>query len=119
MLLLCLGIYLDFGSHLTNHIATAYYPMAVVGVILLIVFCPLPIASWTARKWFLLSFWRVLVSGYHGVEFRDFFLADELNSLSYSIEQAEFAVCAYAFKWNDLGASLFSCLQNAVIRSFE
>ncbi|KAG9325024.1 hypothetical protein KVV02_001023 [Mortierella alpina] len=102
MLLLCLGIYLDFGSHLTNQIATAYYPMAVVGIILLIVFCPLPIASWTARKWFLLSFWRVLVSGYHGVEFRDFFLADELNSLSYSIEQAEFAVCAYAFKWNDL-----------------
>ncbi|KAF9285758.1 hypothetical protein BGZ68_003584 [Mortierella alpina] len=105
MLLLCLGIYLDFGSHLTNHIATAYYPMAVVGVILLIVFCPLPIASWTARKWFLLSFWRVLVSGYHGVEFRDFFLADELNSLSYSIEQAEFAVCAYAFKWNDLASN--------------
>ncbi|CAO3565673.1 unnamed protein product [Mortierella alpina] len=102
MLLLCLGIYLDFGSHLTNQIATAYYPIAVVGIILLIVFCPLPIASWTARKWFLLSFWRVLVSGYHGVEFRDFFLADELNSLSYSIEQAEFAVCAYAFKWNDL-----------------
>ncbi|KAF9569246.1 hypothetical protein EC968_002616 [Mortierella alpina] len=102
MLLLCLGIYLDFGSHLTDQIATAYYPIAIVGIILLIVFCPLPIASWTARKWFLLSFWRVLVSGYHGVEFRDFFLADELNSLSYSIEQAEFAVCAYAFKWNDL-----------------
>ncbi|KAF9953799.1 hypothetical protein BGZ72_005133 [Mortierella alpina] len=105
MLLLCLGIYLDFGSHLTNQIATAYYPLAVVAVILLIVFCPLPIASWTARKWFLLSFWRVLVSGYHGVEFRDFFLADELNSLSYSIEQAEFAVCAYAFKWNDLATN--------------
>ncbi|KAF9191532.1 hypothetical protein BGZ50_009299 [Haplosporangium sp. Z 11] len=36
------------------------------------------------------------------VEFRDFFLADEMNSLSYSIEQFEFAICAYAQQWSDL-----------------
>ncbi|KAG0260556.1 hypothetical protein BG011_001829 [Mortierella polycephala] len=103
MLVLCLGIYLDFGSHLTTYIATAYYPMIIMVVTLFILICPLPVFNRGARKWFIVSIGRILISGYVAVEFRDFFIADELNSLSYSIEQFEFAMCAYSQQWENLG----------------
>ncbi|KAG0209903.1 hypothetical protein BGX28_009870 [Mortierella sp. GBA30] len=54
------------------------------------------------HEFFEVNMHFLLFSGCFGVEFRDFFLADELNSLSYSIEQFEFAICAYANQWNDL-----------------
>ncbi|KAF9576416.1 hypothetical protein EC968_008711 [Mortierella alpina] len=101
MLLLALAVYLDFGSKLTAHVATAYWPLILMALSALILFCPLPIAHFTARRWFLSSIGRIIASGYYRVEFRDFFLADEMNSLSYSIEQFEFAMCAYSQQWSD------------------
>ncbi|KAG0055576.1 hypothetical protein BGZ83_008187 [Gryganskiella cystojenkinii] len=103
MLLLTLAVYLDFGSSLTAHVATAYWPLILISITFGILFCPLPIAHFTARRWFISSMGRIFVSGYYRVEFRDFFLADELNSLSYSIEQFEFAMCAYSQQWSNLG----------------
>ncbi|KAG0252375.1 hypothetical protein BG011_007016 [Mortierella polycephala] len=103
MLLLTLAVYLDFGSKMTAHVATMYWPLILVSIIAAIMFCPLPIAHFTARRWFLASIGRIIASGYYRVEFRDFFLADEMNSLAYSIEQFEFAICAYAQQWSDLG----------------
>ncbi|KAF9990579.1 hypothetical protein BGZ75_001143 [Mortierella antarctica] len=103
MLLLTLAVYLDFGSKLTAHVATAYWPLILMAITAVILFCPLPIAHFTARRWFLSSIGRIIASGYYRVEFRDFFLADEMNSLSYSIEQFEFAMCAYSQQWSDLG----------------
>ncbi|GJJ72444.1 xenotropic and polytropic retrovirus receptor 1 [Entomortierella parvispora] len=103
MLLLTLAVYLDFGSKLTAHVATAYWPLILISITFSILFCPLPIAHFTARRWFISSIGRILASGFYRVEFRDFFLADEMNSLSYSIEQFEFAMCAYSQQWNNLG----------------
>ncbi|KAF8986300.1 hypothetical protein BGZ46_006922 [Entomortierella lignicola] len=102
MLLLVLTLYLDFESKLTAHVATAYWPLILIVTISAILFCPLPVAHFTSRRWFISSIGRILASGYYRVEFRDFFLADEMNSLSYSIEQFEFALCAYSRQWNDL-----------------
>ncbi|KAF9902095.1 hypothetical protein EC991_005301 [Linnemannia zychae] len=102
ILLLTLAVYLDFGSKLTQHVATAYWPLILMTITIAIIFCPLPIAHFTARRWFISSIGRILASGYYRVEFRDFFLADEMNSLSYSIEQFEFAMCAYSEQWTDL-----------------
>jgi hypothetical protein len=85
-----------------------YYPLFLVGLIIVVLFWPLRMFRFGARKWFLQSIWRIVASGYYKVEFRDFFMADEMNSLAYSIEQFEFAICAYAQHWNDLGkAELF------------
>ncbi|KAF9975814.1 hypothetical protein BGZ73_000355 [Actinomortierella ambigua] len=104
MLLLTLAVYLDFGSKYTQHVATAYWPLIFMSIALFILFCPLPIFHFSARRWFIASIGRILASGYYRVEFRDFFLADEMNSLSYSIEQFEFAMCAYVHEWDDLGS---------------
>ncbi|KAF9582759.1 hypothetical protein BGW38_010800 [Lunasporangiospora selenospora] len=103
MLVLCLAVYLDFASSWTNGVLTAYWPLVFMLLVLLIIFLPLPTLGWKSRKWFIESFSRLLISGFYRVEFRDFFLADELNSLSYSIEQFEFAICAYINQWNNLG----------------
>ncbi|KAF9107576.1 hypothetical protein BGX29_005935 [Mortierella sp. GBA35] len=104
LLLLTLAVYLDFGSKLTAHVATYYWPLILMAITLAIIFCPFPIAHFTARRWFISSIGRILASGYYRVEFRDFFLADEMNSLSYSIEQFEFAMCAYSEQWTDLSS---------------
>ncbi|KAG0369635.1 hypothetical protein BGZ54_009367 [Gamsiella multidivaricata] len=104
MLILCLAVYFDFGSHFVVQAHVAYfYPLIAMVTILAILLCPLPIANWSARRWFLQSTRRLIVSGYYSVEFRDFFLGDEMNSLAYSIEQFELAICAYTQEWNDLG----------------
>ncbi|KAI1312230.1 hypothetical protein EDD11_003030 [Mortierella claussenii] len=102
MLLLTLAVYLDFGAKLTAHVATAYWPLILMVAAAAILFCPLPIAHFTSRRWFISSIGRIIASGYYRVEFRDFFLADEMNSLSYSIEQFEFAMCAYSQQWSNL-----------------
>ncbi|KAI9341086.1 EXS family-domain-containing protein, partial [Pilaira anomala] len=45
---------------------------------------------------------RILLSYCFSVEFRDFFIADELNSLSYSIWTSSYFFCAYSWHWSDL-----------------
>ncbi|KAF9325417.1 hypothetical protein BG006_011100 [Podila minutissima] len=102
MLLLSMALYFDFGSRWTHHVATAYWPLILMSLVTFILLCPLPVFNYGARKWFLTSCWRIVASGFKSVEFRDFFIADEMNSLSYSIEQFEFAICAYVHHWDDL-----------------
>ena len=107
MMALCIALYLDFVTELTSPSKfRTYYPLILIGVILVILFWPFRMFRFGARKWFLLSSWRIIASGYYKVEFRDFFMADEMNSLAYSIEQFELAICAYAEQWGDLGKSI-------------
>lgn len=46
---------------------------------------------------------RIFASGWFRVEFRDFFIADELNSLSYSFWTLGYFVCAYDKHTYDIG----------------
>ncbi|KAI9482527.1 EXS family-domain-containing protein, partial [Zychaea mexicana] len=46
---------------------------------------------------------RIFLSGCFRVEFRDFFIADELNSLAYSFWTLSYFFCAYSWQWTDLG----------------
>ncbi|KIR29217.1 hypothetical protein I309_01804 [Cryptococcus deuterogattii LA55] len=60
---------------------------------------PLPVLRRGTRYWLLRVMFRVLTPGYSRVEFIAFFLADELNSLVYSIQNIYFIACSYANKW--------------------
>ena len=103
MMALCIALYLDFVVGITSpSIFRTYYPLILIGLILVVLCWPLRMFRFGARKWFLQSIWRIVASGYYKVEFRDFFIADEMNSLVYSIEQFEFTICAYTHQWNDL-----------------
>ncbi|KAF9179029.1 Xenotropic and polytropic retrovirus receptor 1 [Haplosporangium sp. Z 11] len=104
MFLLCLAFYFDFGWDRTAQDPVGYhYPLLIaICIILAILLYPFPIFKWEARRCFLQSMGRIFVSGYNRVEFLDYSLADEMNSLTYSIEQFELAICAYSIRWHDV-----------------
>jgi len=76
---------------------------------------PLPFFRRDSRYWFLRVLLRVITPGYSRVEVRlhpthhngldahsqfiAFFIADELNSLVYSIQNIYFLSCGYAHRW--------------------
>lgn len=62
---------------------------------------PLPIFRRSSRYWLLRVLARVLTPGYSRVEFIAFFLADELTSLIYTIENIYFIGCVYGKSWPD------------------
>ncbi|KAG5519354.1 hypothetical protein PMAC_001980 [Pneumocystis sp. 'macacae'] len=68
----------NFSIPLTN-----YYPLFFVTIISIILFNPLPYFHKESRKWFIVSNIRLLFSGLCSVQFRDFFLGDQYNSLIY------------------------------------
>ncbi|KAI7856959.1 EXS family-domain-containing protein [Circinella umbellata] len=52
--------------------------------------------------WLCRSLGRIIFSYFFPVEFRDFFIADELNSLSYSFWTLSYLFCAYTWNWTGL-----------------
>ncbi|KTW32775.1 uncharacterized protein T551_00260 [Pneumocystis jirovecii RU7] len=66
----------NFSTSLTN-----YYPLFFTSIIAIILLNPLPYFHKKSRKWFIISNLRLLFSGLCSVQFRDFFLGDQYNSL--------------------------------------
>lgn len=83
-----------------------YYPVILIFVSFVILFCPAPILFHKSRRWFLyshvrlrvplpldacmfmvtdISQWRLFFAGLYPVEFRDFFLGDMYCSLTYAM----------------------------------
>lgn len=60
---------------------------------------PLPIFRRRSRYWLLRVLFRVLTPGISRVEFIAFFMADELNSLTYSIQNLMFMGCCFGKHW--------------------
>ncbi|KAL2151899.1 hypothetical protein VTH82DRAFT_5083 [Thermothelomyces myriococcoides] len=77
-----------------------YYPAMLIGITIFILFLPVPILHHKARRWFLYSHYRLLLSGLYPVEFRDFFLGDMWCSLTYATSNVELFFCLYARKWD-------------------
>lgn len=73
--------------------------MALFIALLSLLFCPFDILYFSARKWLGVALCRILLSYCFPVEFRDFFIADELNSLAYSFWTATYFFCAYGWHW--------------------
>ncbi|WFD35657.1 Xenotropic and polytropic retrovirus receptor 1 [Malassezia cuniculi] len=61
---------------------------------------PLPVFQLSGRMWFLRSMARVCGAGIaRSVQFRDFFLGDELNSLAWSLSNLWYVTCQGAQGW--------------------
>ncbi|KAJ1724442.1 Signal transduction protein [Coemansia erecta] len=73
-----------------------------LGVLLGLFLMPLKTFYWTSRWWLMKSLWRILFSGLYRVEFRDFFLGDEMCSLTYTFSMILMLGCAGTHKWSDL-----------------
>ncbi|RIB16918.1 EXS family-domain-containing protein [Gigaspora rosea] len=91
LMAVCFVMYADAFDLL--EIPHPYYPLILVLVMLAILFCPLRIFYYSARRWFVYSLGRMIISPFIGIEFRDFILADHFNSLSYSLVALQLLPC--------------------------
>ncbi|KAL7319416.1 Xenotropic and polytropic retrovirus receptor 1 [Mucor circinelloides] len=98
-------IYTDFSQWFSPIIPSELCPLILFVMLIAIMLCPFDILYCSARKWLGVAIGRILLSYCFPVEFRDFFIADELNSLSYSIWTSSYFFCAYAWHWTDLGGN--------------
>ncbi|KAL6807236.1 EXS family domain-containing protein [Trichoderma sp. SZMC 28013] len=80
-----------------------YYPVLLVGLTVVVILFPAPVLAHKSRRWLAYSHWRLLLSGFYPVEFRDFFLGDMYCSLTYSMANIELFFCLYANHWNNPG----------------
>ncbi|KAL1412764.1 Xenotropic and polytropic retrovirus receptor 1 [Vanrija albida] len=85
----------------THSVAPTTWPAAWLVFIVVFFINPLPIIRRRSRYWFLHVLWRVITPGYSRVEFIAFFIADELNSLVYTIQNVYFLSCVYGNHWPD------------------
>lgn len=72
------------------------YISIVVGIIILLLINPSPVLHRSSRFWLIKSLGRVLASGLLHVQFRDFFIADILNSITYSFFTLQIFICGLA-----------------------
>lgn len=78
------------------------WPWLYLGLFLIVFFWPGPQFYGPSRKWLQIALWRLLLSGFYPVEFRDFFLGDIFCSLTYTMGNISFFFCLYAHQWNGL-----------------
>lgn len=76
------------------------WPWAFVAFALAIMFCPFDVFYLEARKWLLSTVFRLFLSGFYPVEFRDFFLGDIFCSLTYSLSNTSMFFCLYDTHWS-------------------
>ncbi|MCO5589729.1 hypothetical protein L7F22_043697 [Adiantum nelumboides] len=100
LLLLSIAFWISFINPFPDSIAPTTWPLVWLVVVVVIMLNPLPIGYYHARKWLIVSLLRVFHGGtLSRVEFRDFFLGDELNSINWSISMLWFIGCQYNHKW--------------------
>ncbi|XP_064649063.1 solute carrier family 53 member 1-like isoform X2 [Lineus longissimus] len=85
------------------HIPVFAHPLAMTGFLIIYLLNPFKILHYKSRRWLLRLLYRVFTAPFHYVGFADFWLADQLNSLSVVFLDFEFLVCYYAFEVDWIG----------------
>lgn len=104
LLLLSLAFWVSFLNPFPSAIAPTTWPLVWLVVVVAILLNPLPMTIYYSRRWMVTSLARLLQGGFiYNVEFRDFFLGDELNSLNWSVSMTWFFICEYNTNWPTSG----------------
>ncbi|EIW72108.1 hypothetical protein TREMEDRAFT_70627 [Tremella mesenterica DSM 1558] len=98
-LTLCYCFFFTFSRVGEPHIAPTTWPAVWVVFVVVFFLNPLPVWRKRSRYWLLKVLFRVLTPGYSRVEFIAFFIADELNSLVFTMQDIYFLGCAYSRHW--------------------
>ncbi|XP_030640332.1 xenotropic and polytropic retrovirus receptor 1a isoform X3 [Chanos chanos] len=79
-------------------------PLILYGLMLLFLINPFKTFYYKSRFWLLKLLFRVFTAPFHRVEFADFWLADQLNSLVIVLMDLEYLVCYYSMElqWGEL-----------------
>ncbi|XP_048108483.1 xenotropic and polytropic retrovirus receptor 1a isoform X2 [Alosa alosa] len=73
-------------------------PLILYGFMLLFLINPFKTGYYKSRVWLLKLLFRVFTAPFHRVEFADFWLADQLNSLVILLMDLEYLVCFYSME---------------------
>ncbi|KTF83296.1 hypothetical protein cypCar_00024858 [Cyprinus carpio] len=78
-------------------------PLILYGFMVLFLINPFKTAYYKSRFWLIKLLFRVFTTPFHRVEFADFWLADQLNSLVIVLSDLEYLVCYYSMElqWGD------------------
>ena len=101
--LLFVGSLLAFSSSkdsIVNILDFKHYPYIYFYFLLFMLFCPFNIFHLKARIWFIVSLFRLFLSGFYPVEFRDFFMGVLTCSLTYPIANIYMLFCLKQVDWN-------------------
>lgn len=100
--LLSLLAWFSFNDYWPSDFPGRDWPWIFFGVMLVIFLWPGSQLYGSSRRWLQVALWRLLLSGFYPVEFRDFFLGDILCSLTYSSGNIPFFFCLYAHHWSGI-----------------
>ncbi|XP_078417617.1 xenotropic and polytropic retrovirus receptor 1 homolog isoform X1 [Cetorhinus maximus] len=75
-------------------------PLILYGFMFLFLINPTKTCYYKSRFWLLKLLFRVFTAPFHKVEFADFWLADQLNSLATILMDLEYMICFYSFELN-------------------
>ncbi|KAF6076356.1 xenotropic and polytropic retrovirus receptor 1 [Phyllostomus discolor] len=106
-ILWCLSLLACFFAPISV-IPTYVYPLALYGFMVFFLINPTKTFYYKSRFWLLKLLFRVFTAPFHKVGFADFWLADQLNSLSVILMDLEYMICFYSFelKWDESGGLL-------------
>uniref|UniRef100_A0A8C7L5X3 Xenotropic and polytropic retrovirus receptor 1 homolog n=1 Tax=Oncorhynchus kisutch TaxID=8019 RepID=A0A8C7L5X3_ONCKI len=92
-------------------------PLVLYGFFLLFLINPFKTLYYKSRFWLLKLLFRVVTAPFHRVEFADFWLADQLNSLGVVLMDLEYLICFYSFEldWKQQDG----LLQDSVCHSYS
>ncbi|XP_018609219.1 xenotropic and polytropic retrovirus receptor 1 homolog [Scleropages formosus] len=95
-------------------------PLIFYGFMLLFLINPLKTCYYKSRFWLLKLLFRVFTAPFHRVEFADFWLADQLNSLVVVLTDLQYLVCFYSFKvsWNNQQGLLVDPTDDPICHSY-
>lgn len=99
MLFLSCCFWVSFVNPFPAAIAPTTWPTVWLVITALLMLNPLPILLPASRWWFFKSLLRVFTAGWKRVEFRDFFLGDELNSVAWTMSNFWYLGCEYHHNW--------------------
>uniref|UniRef100_A0A8C7BGZ6 Solute carrier family 53 member 1 n=1 Tax=Neovison vison TaxID=452646 RepID=A0A8C7BGZ6_NEOVI len=106
-ILWCLSLLACFFAPISV-IPTYVYPLVLYGFMVFFLINPTKTFYYKSRFWLLKLLFRVFTAPFHKVGFADFWLADQLNSLSVILMDLEYMICFYSFelKWDESGGLL-------------
>ncbi|KAG9009095.1 hypothetical protein FRB94_012491 [Tulasnella sp. JGI-2019a] len=92
---------LSFCGLFDNHVDPTLWPAIWMGVLVLVLFNPLPIFYHKSRFWLIGNWCKLLLPGFTPVEFTDFWMGDQLCSMVFTLGHLYFLACLYATDWDD------------------
>ncbi|XP_051122453.1 phosphate transporter PHO1 homolog 3-like [Andrographis paniculata] len=96
---------------------TELLPLGLVGLVIVIMLCPLNIMYRSSRFFLLVCLFHCVLAPLYKVSLPDFFLADQLTSQVQALRSLEFYVCHYG--WGDYKRRENNCRESDVFNTFS